>query len=245
MASSNPYSIANGVYGVKNGNGGNTSAWAGTYGKAGAGGQQIGGGAPSYLRNINGKTVDTRVMPTKTDVVNYKNSLNSGGGGGGGGGVSASIAQAPSAYDIRQGIIDRLTQQNNDARDSALRAIDARLKTQRGLYENQFADMNDNYDALINQSEVNYYKSKSALREALANRGQLDSGLGRQEALNLGVARGNELGNINRQRQKAHDDYNNAIASLDAEAEADKATIHNQYATELRNAIAQILAQQI
>lgn len=160
-----------------------------------------------------------------------------------GGGGSVATASTP-AYDPRQGLIDYYRQQNENARKSALDAIEARLKTQMGIYENQFGQMNDNYDSLINQAEVNYYKSRSALRESLANRGQLDSGLGRQEALNLGVARGNELGNINRQRQKAHDDYNNSIASLKAEAEADKATINNQYATELRNAIAQILAQQ-
>ena len=242
MASVNPYDLANGAYGAKNGNpnGSKATAWAGTYGQANAGGQQIGGGAPSYLRNVNGKTVDTRVMPTKTDVVNYKNSLNSGGGGGGGGSVAT--ASAP-AYDPRQSLIDYYTRQNESAKKSALDAIEARLKTQLGIYDNQFSDMNDNYDALINQAEVNYYKSKSALRESLANRGQLDSGLGRQEALNLGVARGNELGSINRQRQKSWDEYNNSKASLRAEAEADKATIENQYATELRNTIAQILAQ--
>ena len=234
--------FANAVYGSKNGAKSGTTALAGTYGKANAGGTQIPGGAPSYLRiNNNGKTVDTRVMPTKSDAVNYRNSLNTGGGSrsSGGGGYT----EAASSYDPRQGLIDYYKAQNENARKSALDAIEARLKTQLGLYENQFAGLNDNYDALINQAEVNYYKSRGRMREALSNSGQLDSGLGRQENLNLNIARGNELSNINRQRQKAHDDYNNSIASLKAEAEADKATINNQYATELRNAIAQIMAQ--
>ena len=222
-------------------------------------------GAPSYVRsnanmsgyknaadyakanNVNARDIYTtdirpyteKNYPTPSTNTNTPSRGSSGSGGSGGG----SYAAATSAYDPRQGLIDYYKTQNENARKSAIDAIEARLKTQLGLYENQFGEMNDNYDSLINQAEVNYYKSKGRMREALANRGQLDSGLGRQETLNLNIARGNELSNINRQRQKAHDDYNNSIASLKAEAEADKATINNQYANELRAALAQIMAQ--
>ena len=220
-------------------------------------------GAPSYVRsnvnmsgyknaadyaranNMNARDIYTtdirpateRNYPTTTAPQGGGTPRGSSGSGGGGSGY------ADPGIDYRQQLIDYYTKQNNDARDAALKAIEARLGTQKGLYENQFKGMNDNYDALINQAEVNYYKSKAKMREALANRGQLDSGLGRQETLNLNIARGNELGNINRQRQKSWDDYNSSLAQLDAEAEADKATIRNQYATELRNAIAQIMNQ--
>lgn len=187
----------------------------------------------NFLNNVNNK-VGVNTTPKATTPTKASSSS--------GGGSSGSYTEAP-AYDPRQSLIDYYKTQNENARKSALDAIEARLKTQLGLYETQYADMNDNYDALRNQAEVNYYKSRNALRESLSNRGQLDSGLGRQEALNLGIARGNEQGNINRQRQKTRDDYNNAVASLNAEAEADKATVNNQYANELRAALAQIMAQ--
>lgn len=187
----------------------------------------------NFLNNVNNK-VGVNTTPKATTPTKASSSS--------GGGSSGSYTETP-AYDPRQGLIDYYKAQNENARKSAIDAIEARLKTQLGLYENQFGEMNDNYDSLINQAEVNYYKSKGKMREALANRGQLDSGLGRQETLNLNIARGNELSNINRQRQKAHDDYNNSIASLKAEAEADKATVNNQYANELRAALAQIMAQ--
>lgn len=211
------------------------------------GGAASGTGGISSLKTstpgFNSKFLNSGVNKTGTKVnvttpTSSGGSRSSGGSSGGGG-----YTEAASSYDPRQGLIDYYKAQNENARKSALDAIEARLKTQLGLYENQFGAMNDNYDALINQAEVNYYKSRGRMREALSNRGQLDSGLGRQENLNLNIARGNELSNINRQRQKAKDDYNNSIASLKAEAEADKATINNQYATELRNAIAQIMAQ--
>jgi len=194
---------------------------------------------PGFNPNFLNSGVNKTGAKVKTTTPTSSGGSRSSGGSSGGGGYT----EAASSYDPRQGLIDYYKQQNETARKSALDAIEARLKTQLGLYENQFAGLNDNYDALINQAEVNYYKSRGRMREALSNRGQLDSGLGRQENLNLNIARGNELSNINRQRQKAHDDYNNSIASLKAEAEADKATINNQYATELRNAIAQIMAQ--
>lgn len=187
----------------------------------------------NFLNNVNNK-VGVNTTPKATTPT--KASSSSGGGSGG------STYSEP-AYDPRQGLIDYYKAQNENARKSAIDAIEARLKTQLGLYENQFGEMNDNYDSLINQAEVNYYKGRRGLREALANRGQLDSGLGRQETLNLNIARGNELSNINRQRQKSRDDYNNAVASVRAEAEADKATVNNQYANELRAALAQIMAQ--
>ena len=187
----------------------------------------------TFLNNVNNK-VGVNTTPKATTPTKASSSS---------GGYSGGSTYSEPAYDPRQGLIDYYKAQNENARKSAIDAIEARLKTQLGLYENQFGEMNDNYDSLINQAEVNYYKSKGRMREALANRGQLDSGLGRQETLNLNIARGNELSNINRQRQKAHDDYNNSIASLKAEAEADKATVNNQYANELRAALAQIMAQ--
>lgn len=126
-------------------------------------------------------------------------------------------------------LLEYFKDKNEEARKSAIAAIMQRLNTLKGMYGTQLDELDEEYQALINQSEVQRYKSKSAIREALANRGQLDSGLGRQEQLYLDTKYGNQTTNLKAQRQKAKQDIQNLINQAIAEAEADKASTNNTY----------------
>lgn len=157
---------------------------------------------------------------------NYSGSSGSYGGSSGGSGGSTVAETVPN---YQQQLMDYFREQNEKARQSAIDAITQRVATQEGLYNTQIDDLSDQYQALRNQSEVERYKTRSALRESLANRGQLDSGYGRQENLIMDTQYGNAINSINMQEQKAKNDIRNLISQLKAEAEAEKNQINNQY----------------
>lgn len=143
-------------------------------------------------------------------------------GGGGGGGVSAS--------DIQNTYNDELIA----ARDAELAALEARLQSSIDLYNQQLNQIKANYEGLRDQSELDRFKSRRALREALANRGQLDSGYGRQEALNTDLGYSSQLNAINMQEEQANQEVQNKINELKANNLADKANIRARYAEALR-----------
>jgi len=142
--------------------------------------------------------------------------------GSGGGGTSAADIQ--SAYN------DELIQ----ARDAELAALEARLQSSIDMYNQQLNQIKANYEGLRDQSELDRYKSRRALREALANRGQLDSGYGRQEALNADLGYSSQLNAINLQEQQANQEIQNQINQLKADNLANKANIRAKYAEALR-----------
>ena len=154
------------------------------------------------------------------------------------GGSGSSSSGSSVAYNPQQDILNAYKQRMEDARAATLRSIDLRLQNNIGQYEQALKDASDQYQALRNQSEVERYKTRASMREALANRGQLDSGFGRQETLELNTKFGNAINNINLQEQAYKNSIQNAIAQLKAEAEAEKASAINQY----NASIAEIMA---
>lgn len=120
-------------------------------------------------------------------------------------------------------------QQNEQAKKTALDAIDARLKANTDLYNNQMPQVDAAYQKLIDQNELSRYRTQASIREALANRGQLDSGLGRQEMLNATAKNSANLNNIKLERQGARNDIQNAIAQLNAQANEDRANVNATY----------------
>lgn len=95
------------------------------------------------------------------------------------------------------------------------------LKTQRDNavkgYQSQISALRPQYQDLRNQSEVERYKAEGKLRNALADRGALDSGAGRTETLNMQTNYGNALNKINAQEQSAVDSLQRAIADVNAQ----------------------------
>lgn len=143
--------------------------------------------------------------------------------------------------DYQKQLMEYFKQENETARKSAIDAIDKRVNASKTLYNSQLNSLGDQYQALRNQSEVERYKTRKQLREALANRGQLDSGYGRQENLIMDTQYGNAINSINAQEQSARNDINNMILQLQAEGEADKASVNNQYTSAIQQMIAQMM----
>ena len=159
--------------------------------------------------------------------------------------VTPSTVSTPSTTTIQttnkyQQLLDYFKTQNETARKSAIDAIVARVNAQKGAYNTQMNQLGDQYQALRNQSEVERYKTRNALREAQANRGQLDSGYGRQEQLLMDTQYGNAINSINLQEQSARNEIKNLIQQMEAEGEADKTTVNNNYASALQQYIAQL-----
>ena len=150
-----------------------------------------------------------------------------------------SSATNPTANNYQQ-LLDYFKQHHEQGRKSAIDTIMARVNAQKGAYNTQMNELSDQYQALRNQSEVERYKTRKALQEAQANRGQLGSGYGRQEQLLMDTAYGNAINSINLQEQAAKNEINNLIKQLEAEGEADKAEINNQYASAIQQYIAQL-----
>ena len=157
---------------------------------------------------------------------------NSGGGnryyGGGGGGESYS-----SGNDYYASLLASFESQAKQARDAAIAAIMKNLEATKGTYNNQIEEVKDKYGRLIDENEVKKYQARRVIRENQANRGQLDSGLGRQEQLNMNIGYDNQTSNLNSSRTRAVNDIMNLITQAEAEAENNKANIMNNYANQL------------
>lgn len=212
-------------YGSKNGG---VTALPGTYGsnaKSANAGNEIGSGAPSYLRiNSSGKVTDTRDFSYTPAPPTPKYSS---GGGGGGGGYSE-----PS-NNYYNDLMSTFMSQSAAARDAAIEAIVKQLEATKGTYNSQIDDVNNEYSRLIDENEVRKDRARRVVRENQANRGQLDTGLGRQEQLNLNVGYDNITSNLKSANTKAVNDIMNLIAQAEAEAEANKANVRNNYTNSL------------
>ena len=105
-----------------------------------------------------------------------------------------------------------------------------------GSYQSSQNALNQQLDADINQNEVERYKAQRALRETLANRGALNSGAGRQEALNMSNAYSNRQNAI----QQA---YNTNMNDLRNNANASLANLDLAYNDSLQNTNSNIMQQ--
>ena len=115
--------------------------------------------------------------------------------------------------------------QKEASRNKQYAALDAQLKQGLSNYDAQLKSLDPVYQGYRNQSEVQRYKAQDSLREALANRGALDSGAGRQEMLDLNTNYGNNLNSINMQYQSEVDAINRAKQALQDEANLQKTQI--------------------
>lgn len=135
-------------------------------------------------------------------------------------------------------LADYYKQQNDEAKNAALKAIQDRLKANTDMYNTELKNSNNAYQNLINQNEVNGYRTQASIREALANRGQLDTGLGRQEMLNATASNTANLNNINLEKQSAANNIQNLIAQLKAQATEDEANVKSTYTQALADWVA-------
>lgn len=84
----------------------------------------------------------------------------------------------------------------NSALDDTIKAYDERIKNIGSKLDEYMRGLGVDEQTAIDESEIERYKGKHSLREALANRGQLDSGYGRMEALRLNNAASKRINDI-------------------------------------------------
>lgn len=133
---------------------------------------------------------------------------------------------AQSYYDDLMAIF---MEQNEAARNAALDAILQNLNAVKGTYKSQIQEVMDEYDALVNENEISKDRARRRVKENQANRGQLDSGLGRQEQLDLDIGYDNKTADLKLAREKAVNEIYNLIAQAEAEANTNKANVNNTY----------------
>lgn len=122
------------------------------------------------------------------------------------------------------------------AREQAIKAANEALDEQWGVAQNRYtaslsqmlADMQD----LRNRASVQNFKAGKAQREALADRGAFNSGLGMQERLGLSSNLTNNLNRINTEEANQKTSMKNNLENIGAQIKMQKA---NNLASTLNN----------
>lgn len=186
-----------------------------------------------------------------------RNSGGSSGGSRGGRSYSTSYASSgPSAEELAAQQAEREAQERAAAQAAALKAamqartdavnaansaLDQQGKALEGKYNTSLQQAQGDYQTLRNQNDVNYMRALYNQREALANRGALNSGTGRYENLVTGNAYNNTLNKINSQemaeRQSIQDNIANMWANIAQQKASNNNTTLDNYTTALQNII--------
>ena len=175
------------------------------------------------IKNQTLKAAQTKPYQVQYTPKEYTPSVRAGGSTGG---------SQPVTQSYNDALQDAIAAQAQAKRDAQIAALDAQLKRGIGDYDAQIAALDPIYQGYRNQSEVGRYKAQKALRENQANRGALDSGLGRQEILDLNTNYGNNLNAINLQYQAEVDALNRAKQSLNDEYGMQRYQIESDFATQ-------------
>lgn len=181
---------------------------------------------------------------------------NSGGGGGSRRYYTSYASSGPSAAELAAQQAEREAQERAAAQAAALKAamqartdavnaansaLDQQGKALEGKYNTSLKQAQGDYQTLRNQNDVNYMRALYNQREALANRGALNSGTGRYENLVTGNAYNNTLNKINSQemaeRQNIQDSIANMWASIAQQKAANNNTTLDNYTSALQNII--------
>ncbi|MCH4182980.1 MAG: hypothetical protein LKF48_07480 [Prevotella sp.] len=191
-------------------------------------GTYIGNNAKRYTSNgvttvYNPSTAD----PTFTKYVNSGTANKTTGTSSGSSGSSGSSSSYDSGTTYQSNpfaeYLSALQAARQQAVQNANAALDKQGQATEQKYNNQITQIGQDYQTLKNQSEVNKYKAQKSLREALANRGALNSGAGRQESLALQNNYGNALNKIGMSEQNEINDVRTAINQLYADIATKKA----------------------
>ena len=158
----------------------------------------------------------------------------SGGGGGGissGGGLGSGINALQSAYLAQQNnmmsALMSALQAQQAAREQAVNAANAALDKQAGLardrYNTSKSQLANDYQNLKNQASVQNFRARRTQREALADRGALNTGAGMQENIRLASNFNNNMNRINTQEQSARENLLNNLNQILAQYDMQKA----------------------
>ena len=106
---------------------------------------------------------------------------------------------------------DYLTRMARERERAQIAALKKSVDNAVSGYEEDIKNVPAQYQPMKDQTEVNRYTSEKALKESLANSGQMASGFGRTEQLNLHTGQNKELSSINAAEQTALDKLRLAI----------------------------------
>ena len=148
-----------------------------------------------------------------------------------------------SNYNPYQDYLNALQEAKRRKIEAAKSAIDAQAQAGVQRYKDQLSQVGDDYQSLRNQSEVERYKAQKSLREALANRGALESGAGRQETLTLQNNYGNAINRINTEEQKERNTIQSYINELLANADMKKAQLEADAFGDVETILSGIMGQ--
>lgn len=193
--------------------------------------------------------------PTQAKQPSYT-PKNRGGGGGSRRYYTSYASSGPSAAELAAQQAEREAQERAAAQAAALKAamqartdavnaansaLDQQGKALEGKYNTSLKQAQGDYQTLRNQNDVNYMRALYNQREALANRGALNSGTGRYENLVTGNAYNNTLNKINSQEMAERQSIQDSIASMWANIAQQKAANNNttldNYTSALQNII--------
>lgn len=130
-------------------------------------------------------------------------------------------------------LFNLFNEQSNAARQQMLNAITRQLEATKNAYNSAMQNTSNEYDNLIDQNEVRKARAKRILKERQANLGNSETGLGRQENLDLNLGYDAQTSNLLKTKQQAVDEIANLIIQAEAEAEQNKANVNNTYANAL------------
>ena len=189
--------------------------------------------SPLYSSNLDQITEKAKQQQAQREAA----AAGSGGGGGnryryrssGGssGGTGAAVTDPATAGNNLAALAAALQAQKQarlEAINAANLALDRQAEAMRGRYANSLTALGNDYQNLRNQAEANRYRAMFNQREALANRGALDSGAGRQETLAMNTSYNDNLNKINLQEAAERANVQNAINEMYANVEQQKAT---------------------
>lgn len=135
---------------------------------------------------------------------------------------------APS-YNWQNDINALFEEQAADKRDSLIDSIMSQLRATTGDLKNQINSVIGNYQQLINENELSKYRTGKMIRESQANRGQLGSGLGRQENLILNSNYDSKRADIETARENAVNEIKTLISQAQAQAAQARAAAEGEY----------------
>lgn len=167
----------------------------------------------TYLRNSQVKGQTKSAMNDYLSSGGYTNDNSNYGGGGGGysSGGGGSYAEASNPFGDYLAALQA-------QRDAAIAEANGLLDEQGRLAEQRYALQKEasdqDYQDLRNQSEVNRYKARGSLRQSLADRGAMDSGIGRQAYVSLANNFDNALNKIGLQQKREDAERNQAINEM-------------------------------
>ena len=147
--------------------------------------------------------------------------------------VQPQIPQQPQVPD-NSAMIQQMFEQQKQA---VLAQLKQSIAASKSKYQTQLSEAPDQYRNLRNTVSTNYYQSLPRLQEALANTGNLNSGMGRQEQLIANTAMQNDINALNTQQQQYENQINTAISDLERSGSQQELQIASENAANLLQAL--------